>query len=135
MSDDNTPKYAAVSDIEDRLMHQIDADQSTYVDNMIASASEFIDEFIDNNSLNPSDSVKKRVVVDIVVAWYATTEFPLGASSITQSVDGVSQSVAFAASSQSVKTPFWLSREQKKALGLRSTFGSIQMVPDDWRRI
>lgn len=132
MTGEEQKSYADVSDIETRIMHAISDDKKIYVNAMILDASAYIDEFLSEYQISePSDAIKKRVCVDLVSAWYSTASIPAGAESISQSAGNVSQSVNFGASgSASVRSPWWLSREQKRMLGMRETWGSIQMVPD-----
>lgn len=132
MAGEEQKSYADVSDIETRIMHAISDDKIDYVKAMIADASSYIDEFVSEYvSSEPSDTVKKRVCVDLVSAWYSTSSIPSGAESISQSVGNVSQSVNFGSSGvASARSPWWLSREQKRMLGMRETWGTIQMVPD-----
>ena len=124
--------YADISDIETRIMHAISDDKMRYVEAMISDASAYIDEFVQEYvASEPSDTIKKRVCADLVAAWYSTASIPAGAESISQSAGEVSQSVNFGSSgSASARSPWWLSREQKRMLGMKETWGSIQMVPD-----
>lgn len=126
---DEVKTYATIQDVENRLMHTIPYDMVTYVNSMIQDASEFISEFVDEFNLTPSDAALKRVCVDEIVSWYSTASIPTGAESISQSADNVSQTVSFGTSgSASMKSPWWLSREQKRQLGLREVWGSITMT-------
>lgn len=126
---DEDKSYATIQDVEIRLMHAIPDDMITYVSNMIQDASEFISEFVDEFDLNPSDTTLKRVCVDEIVSWYSTASIPTGAESISQSADNVSQTVSFGTSgTSSMRSPWWLSREQKRQLGLREIWGSITMT-------
>jgi len=113
-------------------MHAISDDKMRYVEAMISDASAYIDEFVQEYvASEPSDTIKKRVCADLVAAWYSTASIPAGAESISQSAGEVSQSVNFGSSgSASARSPWWLSREQKRMLGMKETWGSIQMVPD-----
>ena len=137
MADEEQKSYAEIGDVEIRIMHAISDDKQAYVNAMIKDASAYIDEFVKEYiSTEPSDAIKKRVCVDLVAAWYSTASIPAGAESISQSAGDVSQSVNFGASgSASARSPWWLSREQKRMLGMRETWGSIQMVPDCGRYI
>ena len=137
MADVGQKSYADVADVEIRIMHAISDDKKEYVNAMILDASAYIDEFILQYSLSEqSDAIKKRVCVDLVSSWYSTASIPAGAESISQSAGNVSQSVNFGSSgASSARSPWWLSREQKRMLGMRETWGSIQMVPDCGRYI
>lgn len=131
MDDGEQKSYADISDIETRIMHAISDDKTSYVEAMISDASAYIDEFVQEYvASDPSDTIKKRVCVDLVASWYSTASIPAGAESISQSAGNVSQSVNFGQGAASAKSPWWLSREQKRMLGMRETWGSIQMIPE-----
>ena len=126
---DEDKAYATIQDVEKRLMHTIPDDMVQYVSSMIQDASEFISEFVDEFDLTPSAAALRRVCVDEIISWYSTASIPTGAESISQSADNVSQTVSFGTSgTSSMRSPWWLSREQKRQLGLREVWGSITMT-------
>ena len=137
MADEEQKSYATVSDIESRIMHAISDNKKSYVNAMILDASSYIDEFLSEYEISAtSDAIKKRVCVDLVASWYSTASIPAGAESISQSAGNVSQNVNFGSSgAASARSPWSFSREQKRMLGMRETWGSIQMVPDCGRYI
>ena len=128
--------YATLEDIEKRLNTSFpdEADQ-TAITNAIEEASAYIDAECRQAGVEPSTidaGLLKIVTVDLVTSWWQTLEVPAGASSVSKTVGDVSMSVSYgSAAAAATRSPWFLSRQQRRLLGLqKAVFFTIQMVPD-----
>lgn len=128
--------YATFEDVEKRLNTSFpdEADQ-TAITSAIEEASAYIDAECRQAGVDPNtidDGLLKIVTVDLVASWWQTLEVPAGASSVSKTVGDVSMSVSYgSAAAAATRSPWFLSRQQRRLLGLqRPAFFTIQMVPD-----
>ena len=128
--------YATLEDVEKRLNTSFseEADQDA-ITNAIEEASDYIDAECRQAGVDPASidaGLLKIVTVDLVTSWWQTLEVPAGASSVSKTVGDVSMSVSYgSAAAAATRSPWFLSRQQRRLLGLQKpTFFTIQMVPD-----
>lgn len=128
--------YATFEDVEKRLNTTFagEADQAA-ITNAIEEASDYIGAECRQAGVDPSaidTGLLKIVTVDLVTSWWQTLEVPAGASSVSKTVGDVSMSVSYgSAAAAATRSPWFLSRQQRRLLGLQKpAFFTIQMVPD-----
>lgn len=124
--------YCEYTDVETRVGDTVDQDT---VDKMISLASDYLDLEIKKAGVDPAsvDPIALKIVcIDLVSSWWQTRDIPAGATSISQSVGDVSQSVTYGSSGSAIaRSPLWLTTSQRRLLGiLSSQIRTIQMVPD-----
>lgn len=128
--------YATFEDVEKRLNTTLagEADQAA-ITNAIEEASDYIAAECRQAGVDPSTidtGLLKIITVDLVTSWWQTLEVPAGASSVSKTVGDVSMSVSYgSAAAAATRSPWFLSRQQRRLLGLQKpAFFTIQMVPD-----
>ena len=127
--------YATIEDIEARTGDLISDQDSTRVEKMIADASAFIDFEVRAAWKDPAEidqSMARLVCTDLVSSWWQTQGVPAGATSHSQTVGDVSETISYGSNTVSAaRSPWFLSSAQRRLLGLASyTFRTVQMVPD-----
>ena len=129
--------YATIADIESRTGDLIpDADQAR-VESMLADASAYIDFELKQAGHDPTDldtAMARLVCTALVVGWWQTQGIPAGATSHSQTVGDVSETVSYGSSTVAAgRSPWFLTSHQRRLLGLSSyTLRTVQMVPDLW---
>ena len=127
--------YATIDDIEARTGDLISDADRPRVERMIEDASSFIDFEVKAAGKDPEriDKAMARLVcTDLVSSWWQTQGVPAGATSHSQTVGDVSETISFGSSAvASARSPWFLSSSQRRLLGLASyTLRTVQMVPD-----
>lgn len=127
--------YSTVEDVEARTGDLISDADRPRVEKMIADASAFIDFEVKASGKDPDgiDKAMARLVcTDLVSSWWQTQGVPAGATSHSQTVGDVSETISFGGSAvASARSPWFLSSSQRRLLGLASyQLRTVQMVPD-----
>ena len=127
--------YATIEDVEARTGDLISDADKPRVEKMLADASSFIDFEIRAAGKDPDEidqSMARLVCTDLVASWWQTQGVPAGATSHSQTVGDVSETISYGSSTVSAaRSPWFLSSSQRRLLGLASyTLRTIQMVPD-----
>ena len=127
--------YATVDDIEARTGDLITDQDRPRVEKMLEDASAFIDFEVRAAGKDPAavDTAMARLVcTDLVSSWWQTQGVPAGATSHSQTVGDVSETISFGSSAvASARSPWFLSSSQRRLLGLASyQLRTVQMVPD-----
>ena len=127
--------YATVEDIESRTGDLISDQDRPRVEKMIEDASSFIDFEVkaagkDTESIDKA--MARLVCADLVSSWWQTQGVPAGATSHSQTVGDVSETISYGSSTvAAARSPWFLSSSQRRLLGLASyTLRTVQMVPD-----
>lgn len=128
--------YATYQDVGKRLNTVFtDETDQDMITSAIEEASAYIDAECRQAGVDPStidSGLLKIVAVDLVASWWQTLDVPAGATSVSKTVGDVSMSVSYnSTAQQSSRSPWFLSRQQRRLLGLsKPSFFTIQMVPD-----
>lgn len=127
--------YATIEDIEARTGDLISDADHPRAEKMIEDASLFIDFEVrsagkDTAQLDPA--MARLVCTDLVSSWWQTQGVPAGATSHSQTVGDVSETISYGSSTvAAARSPWFLSSSQRRLLGLASyTLRTVQMVPD-----
>lgn len=127
--------YATTEDVEARTGDLISDQDRPRVEKMIGDASAFIDFEVrsagkDPESLDPA--MARLVCTDLVSSWWQTQGVPAGATSHSQTVGDVSETISYGSSTvAAARSPWFLSAAQRRLLGLASyALRTVQMVPD-----
>ena len=127
--------YATVEDVEKRTGDLISEADRPRVESMIEDASAFIDFEVKSAGKDPGDldpAMARLVCTDLVSSWWQTQGVPAGATSHSQTVGDVSETISYGSSTvAAARSPWFLSASQRRLLGLTSyTLRTVQMVPD-----
>lgn len=127
--------YATVEDVEARTGDLIGEADRPRVEKMIEDASAFIDFEVKAAGKDPAEidqSMARLVCTDLVSSWWQTQGVPAGATSHSQTVGDVSETISYGSSTvAAARSPWFLSAAQRRLLGLTSyTLRTVQMVPD-----
>ena len=127
--------YATIEDVENRTGDLISDQDRPRVTKMLEDASSFIDFEVrsagkDTSQLDPA--MARLVCTDLVSSWWQTQGVPAGATSHSQTVGDVSETISYGSSAvAAARSPWFLSAAQRRLLGLASyTLRTVQMVPD-----
>lgn len=127
--------YATIDDVEARTGDLIAEADRPRVEKMLADASSFIDFEVRQAGKDPAEldpSMARLVCTDLVSSWWQTQGVPAGATSHSQTVGDVSETISYGSSTvAAARSPWFLSSAQRRLLGLASyTLRTVQMVPD-----
>ena len=127
--------YASIEDVESRTGDLISDQDRPRVEKMIADASAFIDFEVKAAGKDPVEidkAMARLVCTDLVSSWWQTQGVPAGATSHSQTVGDVSETISYGSSTvAAARSPWFLSSSQRRLLGLASyTLRTVQMVPD-----
>lgn len=127
--------YATVDDVEARTGDLIAEADRPRVEKMIEDASAFIDFEVRSAGKDPAAldlEMARLVCTDLVASWWQTQGVPAGATSHSQTVGDVSETISYGSSTvAAARSPWFLSSAQRRLLGLASyTLRTVQMVPD-----
>ena len=127
--------YATIEDVEARTGDLISDADKPRVEKMLADASAFIDFEVKAAGKDPAAldlAMARLVCTDLVSSWWQTQGVPAGATSHSQTVGDVSETIAYGSSTvAAARSPWFLSSAQRRLLGLASyTLRTVQMVPD-----
>lgn len=127
--------YATIEDVEARTGDLISDQDRPRVEKMIADASSFIDFEVKSAGKDPASldiGMARLVCTDLVSSWWQTQGVPAGATSHSQTVGDVSETISYGSSTvAAARSPWFLSSSQRRLLGIASyTLRTVQMVPD-----
>lgn len=127
--------YATIEDIEARTGDLISDQDRPRVEKMIEDASAFIDFEVKQAGKDPAQldiEMARLVCTDLVSSWWQTQGVPAGATSHSQTVGDVSETISYGSSTvAAARSPWFLSSAQRRLLGLASyALRTVQMVPD-----
>lgn len=127
--------YATIEDIEARTGDLISDQDRPRVEKMIDDASAFIDFEVKQAGKDPAQldlEMARLVCTDLVASWWQTQGVPAGATSHSQTVGDVSETISYGSSTvAAARSPWFLSAAQRRLLGLASyQLRTVQMVPD-----
>lgn len=127
--------YATIEDVESRTGDLISETDKTRVTKMLEDASSFIDFEVRAAGKDPAEidtAMARLVCTDLVSSWWQTQGVPAGATSHSQTVGDVSETISYGSSTvAAARSPWFLSSSQRRLLGLASyTLRTVQMVPD-----
>lgn len=119
--------YAAVSDVQDRMLREMSSDEQSVCENLLNDAAVMIDVFAPEADADAKKIVSCRMVIRAIGDGGASG-IPIGASQGTQSALGYSQTWTYPTAGSSGE--MYLSKLEKQLLRAGNNIGSYSPVQE-----
>ena len=119
--------YAAVSDVQDRMLRELSTEEQSVCENLLADAAVMIDVFAPEAAEDAKKIVSCRMVIRAIGDGGASG-IPIGANQATQSALGYSQTWTYPTAGSSGE--MYLSKLEKQMLRSGNSIGSYSPVQE-----